>query len=80
MPIKKTPTESRMKNTFRGTVPHADAQTRTLALIKPKIGDFHPNTPKPTIFHQNQVYITSLHLQLHLMTPIYTNSTRLVTI
>ena len=93
MPIKKTPNESRTKNAFRGTVPprglrrglgraasRADEQTRTLARLKPIIRDFHPNTPKPTIFHQNQLYITSLHLQLHLITSIYTNSTRLISI
>ena len=50
----------------------AGAQTRTLARLKPKIGDFLPNTPNPSIFHQNQVYTTSLHFQLHPITSNYT--------
>ena len=48
----------------------ADALVRLLAWFSPKNEGFSPQTPNPTIFHQNQVYITSLHLQLHLITTI----------
>ena len=91
--MKKTSNESRTKNTFSGTVHGAGCgvggaarqalRARRFVLLRgfdPKNEGFHPKTPNPTIFHQNQVYTTSPHLQLHPITSIHTIDSRLVII
>ena len=92
MPIKKTQTRAERKTRFGEQSParvarrvgsHGQPRGRTgssSCAAQTKNGDFHPNTPNSTIFHQNQVYTTSLHIQLHLITSIYTNFTRLMSI
>ena len=85
---RKPQTKAERKNAFRGTVPRAGfgegwvarpaARARWFVFfaVQTQKRGFSSQYPKSD---HNNVYTTSLHLQLHLITSIYTKTTRLMT-